>query len=54
MREGGNVDDIANFLSMSRKILIEVYGHCHPDAHKLVGDLFMRRNGKSAKSDKAA
>ncbi|SMC32728.1 hypothetical protein SAMN06297251_10178 [Fulvimarina manganoxydans] len=45
MWSGGNVDDIASFLSMSRKILLEVYGHHHPDAHRLVGDLFMKKPG---------
>ena len=50
MWSGGNVDDIAGFLGMSREILIKVYGHHHPDAHRLVGDLFMSGAGKSKRS----
>ncbi|WP_176223087.1 hypothetical protein [Aurantimonas sp. 22II-16-19i] len=50
MWSGGNVDDIASFLGMSRIILLEVYGHHHPDAHKLVGDLFMAGAGKTKRS----
>lgn len=47
MWSGGNVDDIARFLSMSRDILLKVYGHHHPDADRLVGDLFMKKPGGS-------
>lgn len=47
---GGNVDDIARFLGMSREMLIKVYGHHHPDADRLVGDLFMSGAGKTKRS----
>ena len=47
MWSGGNVDDIASFLSMSRKVLIDVYGHQHPDAHQAVGNLFMAGAGRA-------
>jgi len=49
MWSGGNVDDIARFLSMSRDILIKVYGHHHPDADRVVGDLFMSKPRQSRK-----
>ncbi|SMC58559.1 hypothetical protein SAMN06297251_10482 [Fulvimarina manganoxydans] len=46
MWSGGNVDDIAHFLSMTRDVLLRVYGHHHPDAQREVGALFMRQAGR--------
>ena len=46
MWTGGDIGEIADFLSMSREILTKVYGHHHPDANRDVGELFTRKAGR--------
>ncbi|MAY29140.1 MAG: integrase [Aurantimonas sp.] len=35
-----DVGDIAAYLTMTREMVMEVYGHEHPDAHQAIGDIF--------------
>ncbi|WP_024351062.1 tyrosine-type recombinase/integrase [Aurantimonas coralicida] len=49
MWTGGDIGEIAHFLSMSRETLIKVYGHHHPDANKEVGEMFTRQAGRRKK-----
>ncbi len=35
-----DVGDIAAYLSMTREMVVEVYGHEHPDADRAVGEIF--------------
>ncbi|UIJ73480.1 integrase [Aurantimonas sp. HBX-1] len=50
MWTGGDIGEIAHFLSMSREILTKVYGHHHPDANKEVGEMFTRQAGRRKKA----
>ena len=50
MWTGGDIGEIAHFLSMSRKILTKVYGHHHPVANKEVGEMCTRKAGQRKKA----
>lgn len=49
MWAGRDPREIADYLSMSEKLLRDVYGHHHPDANKDVGDAFDHDAGRRKK-----
>ena len=38
MQNGGRTDKLAAFFATSEKMLIEVYGHLHPEHHREAAD----------------
>ncbi|MEX6507724.1 integrase [Jiella sp. M17.18] len=50
MWSGEDIGDIASYLSMTRDVLLKVYGHEHPDADRDVGLAFNRRAGRRKKA----
>ena len=46
MWSGEDLGHIAAYLSLTREMLVKVYGHEHPDADREVGEAFNRRAGR--------
>ncbi|MCK5930987.1 MAG: integrase [Fulvimarina manganoxydans] len=49
MWSGEDLGDIAAYLSMTREVLMKVYGHEHPDADRDIGQAFNSRAGRRRK-----